>query len=338
MADKEDSTPGTQPAAPQQPPAATPPTSPAADPKPPALLDKFSQLKEAARREKAAAEKAAAPPPSPAEPTKDPDMAAVNRLLAEDKRVKEEARKVAAERTAWEAQKAAEKAELEAARAMKAARTRGDIVGALKALGYSEDDLYTGDDSILFKLAEAKTPREALTEEQRAELQRAAIKAEVAAAKAAEDAQKAKEAEEAAQAADAEAKAFTKSAAEAYSASALAIIAANPAKYPTLTKWDIDIESVTQWAWDRIVESKGAVVPTEEEALAACEAQLLKWSREAAGITEEAPKPAPTPHRGISINPGWQSQTGSPERPRPVDLKGKFDALKERARKEQSAR
>lgn len=342
MADQQTPTPDSTSTAPapqqQQPPASTAPSTPAAPPM--SARDKFEAFKAEVRAKES-------PPPSaePAAPAKpDPDLAAVERILSEDRRVKEAKKKVdeerqqtASERAAWEKEKEQERAELDLAKAVKAAKEKGDAVGLLRALGYTDKDIWDGgEDSLLFKLADAKVKQPELTLKEQVDKAIAAKDAEKEEAQKTEAAQKAKEAADFARQKHEEAVALMEQSKEAFAKNAFDVVGSSPDKYPSLVRWGVRAGAVAEYAWNVLQDSNGEQELSEEEALNDLEAHFAQKSREALGIGQETePKPEPPVHRGVSINPSWQAQTGAPvsTKARPADLRGKFEALKEDARK-----
>lgn len=330
-----------------QTPVATPPAAgvdkPAAA-KPEAIGDKFAALKARAHQTPAAPKGADPAKPAAAAPEKkesDPDIAAVERILKEDARVKAEAKKVAAERAAaaaeraaWEAEKTKERETLEAARAARAAREKGDVIGMLRAHGLTDADIYEGDTSILFKLAEARSQAPAVDEKTRFEAVVAEKLAEKEAAEKAAADTKAKEEKEKLDKEQAEAKAVIEEAQENYSKSVHAIVAANPEKYRALIKHQIPAGVVTKYAWNTLMNTKGETQLSEEEALADLEEYYRKLAKEVV-TPEEKKEDAPIaqqPQRGIRVNPDAQSRTPTPAAPPATSLKDKYAQLKQKAR------
>lgn len=328
----------TEAAAPATPAVPSAPAPEAASAKEPVTVaDKFAATK--ARAKEAAAPKPEAKPVESAAPKVDPDLEAVERILKQDARVKAEAKRVADEKAAWTAERDKERKELDAARAARAAREKGDVIGALKALGLTEADIYEGDDSVLFKLADARSKKPEIDEKTRLEAVVAEkLKEKEDAEKTAAEAKDKEEKEKAAKVqSDVDAQVTT--ARDAYSENVLAIAAANPSKYPAMVALGITAKVVTDYAWNTIVNSKGEVVLSEEEALADLEKHYAAVAKKASGV-EDKPAPVETkaPHRPISVNPGWQSSTPTPSRPPATTLADKFARVKEEARRKFAAK
>lgn len=311
-------------------------TTPAA----PAAAKSFADLKVKAKE---AATPAPKDPTTPVVVKPDPDLEAAERILAEDARVKADAKrvvadakKVADERAAWEAEKEKEKDELATARAVKAAVAKKDAIGALKALGLTDKDIYEGDDSIMFKMAEARTAKPQLDEKERLQAVVEEKLAEKEAAKKKEDDEKTAAEKKKTDDEKAAAQARVDAAQQAYTDNVMEVFTANQAKYPTLLKLGkagkMYYQDVTAHAWDKIVSSKGEITLTEEQALDEMEkhySDLLKDEEKA------PPDKKAEPHRHMSITPDHQAVTPTPKRAPPGDLRGKFDALKEKARQVQ---
>lgn len=321
-------------------PAATTTTTPAAAPaagQTPNAAKSFTELKERAR----AAAKPATPAASDTPAKPDPDIAAVERILHEDRRVKDARAKLDAERAQWAAEKETEKIEVESARAAKLAREKGDVLGLLKALGLSERDIYEGEDSLIFKLADLRGKQPQLAESERIEqvvqekLTQKAAEEKAAAEKAAADAA------EVAKQKQQEAETFANTARDAFSKSVATIAAENTAKYPTLIALEIPVKVVTDYAWNTLVNSKGETVLTEQQALEHLEEHYRAKVEKARGGAAAAPaaaaaaKDAGRPGVRVSAatpNPSWQAQAGTPAKSPASSLGDKFRAVKERAR------
>lgn len=325
--------PADAPAAPQ-----TPATAPAVDPstagKALRAAQSYDALKAKAKAASAPAPGAAAEPAKPAAAAKvDPDVEAVERILREDARSKAERKAAQADREAAAAERAAARVEVDAARAARDARAKGDAIGALKALGFTEADIYEGDESIVFKLAESRALKPQLDERARLEAVVADKLAEKEAAEKADGEAKAKAAADEAEKAKAAAEANVTSAREAYAKNVIQSVSAAPDKYPSLLALEIPARVVVDYAWQTIVNSRGETVLTEEQALADLEAHYAARARKAAGIADDKPKAAPAPHVPITVNPSWQATSGTPARPVATTLKDKEAALRDRARK-----
>lgn len=319
-------------------PATPTPAAPAAEPakeaaKEPAKTvgDKFAAVKEKAKAP--AAKPAEAKPEEKPAPiaAKDPDVEAVERILRQDAQNKKEAKRLAEERAAIAAEREREKPELETARAVKAAREKGDVVGILKAHGFTDSDIWEGNTSILFRLAEAKTKAPEVDQAAQLETAIAAKLAEKEAAAKGETEKAAKEAAEKAEKEKAELAAVVESAQDRYSKSVATIAAANPEKYPTLVKLGIPVKTVTDYAWQVLINTKNETILTEEEALADMEKFYLEKARAAVGVDDKPPEEKPAYRGGISVTPNWQAQTPGPG-PKPAgSLTEKFQALKRKA-------
>lgn len=294
--------------------------------------EKFADVKAKAKAPAPAAKpEAKAEPAKPA--AKDPDVEAVERILRESERNKKEAKRLAEEKTAFAAEKEQDKTEREIARAVRAAREKGDVVGILKAHGFTDADIWQGDNSILFKLAEAKTKAPEVDQKT---LLEAAVAEKLEEKEAAAKAEKEKTDKESKDKEAAEAAKVTElvgSAQERYSRSVAEIAAANREKYPTLIELGIPVKVVTDYAWHTLKNSNGETVLTEEQALADVEEHYRAKAKKAAGVSEpKKEEPPPRAHRGTSITPSWQAQTPSPAARGGGSLSDKFSALKQRAR------
>lgn len=295
----------------------------------------FEDLKAKGREAAKPAPAAKEEPKTATTPAKaaDPDAEAVERILREDRRVKEEAKKLEREKAELAAKSAEVKSAAELKAQVEAARANKDAVGVLRALGYTDDDIFTGDDALIFKLAEAKAKAPAITDKAALEKVVADKLAERDAAEKAETEKKAQEAADAAAQKQAEAKLAIESAKENYSKSVARIAAAAADKYPTLVKLGIPVGVVTEYAWNTGVESQWKTVLTEEQALEQLETHYRERARAALGLDKPAETPPPPPkHVGISINPSWQAQNGRPAAKPPSTLAEKEQALRERAR------
>lgn len=305
---------------------AAPTTTPAAEPaktEPVTVKDRFTDVKARARE----AEKPPAVEAKPAEKPVDPDLAAVTRILEQDRRVKAEAKRVSEERAALNADRERDKAERATAIAAKEAIGKRDAIGALRALGFTDAEIYDGDDSILFKLAEARVNKPQLDAATQIESAIAAKLAEREEAEKAALTAKEKVDADAIAAKQAEAEAFTAQAKVAYAENVTAIAAANIAKYPTLAAFGVTNEVVANYAWNVLVNSRGETVISEEQALADMESHYAEKARAAVGTTAaESTRTRP------GVTPAWSASAGSPGKEQPRDLRGKFEALKERAR------
>jgi hypothetical protein len=280
-----------------------------------------------------------------AKSAEDRELEALDRILREDERQKAEAKKLAAERAAWQAEREREKAELEIARAIKAARDKGDPLGLLRALGLTDADIYEGDQPFIYRLAEARTKgAQPISEQERID---AAIEqkllAKASEQQKAEEARLTKEREEAQQRqAAAEQKLSTAKA--AYGKNVAAIFAEGAAaKFPSIGKaialgqrlgvaFD-PAAAATEYALANLAHTNGAQMLTEEEALSDLEEFYAERFKE-----QPEPEKKPEPERlratGISVNPSWQRQDGAPAAATPADLNGKFEALKRRFREQ----
>jgi len=331
-------------------PATTPPApdaAPAVAAPPPAKVtakDAFAALK--ARAKEAAAKPAeAAPAEKPLdeqaakpEPEKvDPDLAAVNRILQEDRRVKAEARRIAEEKATLKAERERHAPDLEKVTAVRAAMEKRDALTALRALGFTDAEIYDGDDSIVFKLAEARTRKPEIDAAAVAErVINEKLTAKDAAEKAAREAAD-KEKAEAAARAQAERAQVIEQAKDGFTRQVAEIAAADPSKYPTLVALGVPAHVATDYAWHALMESNGARDVSEQEALEAIEKYYAERVERTRPKATEAPAPAPVeagpPIRlKPSPNPNWQAQTGTPQRHGGNSVKEKFEALKERAR------
>jgi hypothetical protein len=268
----------------------------------------------------------------------DPDLEAAERLLKQDRANKAAAKALEDERKAWQAQRDAEKAELDQARAVKAALAGKDPIGALKAIGLTEKDIYEGDDSLIFRLSELRAKKPELDQ---AQLLSQAVDAklkEKADADAAAEAKRLEDAKAEAKKAQDDAAIVVANAKEGFAANVAAYSQANADKYPTLAALEIPVRVVVEYAWQAAVQSKGEISLTEAEALDQLEAHYAAKVAK----TRPAEPPAKVEETGPSrlvvrppttVQPSWQATAGTPANGAPASLKDKEKALYERGRK-----
>lgn len=366
-------------------PAATAPTAPAATPAPaagaggaaaPATLGaapvpkgakaSFEDVKARARAAAAApaakpddkapaAAPAAAKPDDKTPPPKDPDLEAQVRLHAEDRRLKEEAKRIELDKAAIADREKQLAADRELITNVKAAKDKGDVLALLRSHGFSDADIYEGEESVIFKLAElrGKLPQLAASE-QIAKVVQDKLDEKAAEAKAEEE-RKAKEAEEAAKKENEKAAATIATAKTHFSRNVARIAHENAAKYPSLVALEVPITVVTEYAWNTLINSEGKIELTEEEALADMEKHFKAKRDKAAALEapkDDEPDPAKKKHDGKpgvrivkpSPNPNWQATTPAPAGggggggDRPKSLKEKEADMRARARQVANSR
>lgn len=346
---------------PETPASAAAPATPAAETKVPSLAER-----QAARRAtlaKAPANDSAAPsapaastpatpataggkPPAGSESDED---AALSALVNEDRRVKAEAKRIADERKkldddrkAWEDTRKSEETELAATRAAKAARAKGDTVGALRALGYTNEDLYESDGALFWQLAELQSKRpEATAEEAAAKLVDQKLAERDAAAKAEKERADAERKKTEDAAAEASAKEDQKARDDFHKSivtTANAAIAKDASKYKAIrAHGGLNPAAVDRYVEDFYKASGNTAIPSEVEILDAFEAAFLEDAKKKAEALGLAP-PAPTPKPPATVTKGWRQDPGQVGGEQPKTLAERKQARMAKLREDEATR